>query len=387
MYETERNPQYRFVDTDPNTIMAEFVAEYEERFGKAVQPASSEQLLIAWMVEREVQHRVLLNHVANQNIPSRASGENLDALAELYYIDKRTEETPASCTVRFELTTALDHQVLIPAGTRVTDTSRTLYWETQEDIYIKAGETSVEALVVCQTAGTQGNGWQPGQLSELVDVYEFYKSVTNTTESDGGAHRMTDEELYNEMVLSMFALSTAGPQKSYIYHAKKVSTEIEDVIATTPVPGEVSLFVLMKDGEPAGDEIKRQVLEACSADNVRPMTDVVKMADPEEIEYNIKLKYYIPRGATQPSAEIEKAVEAKVDEFVKWQGGRLGRDINPSELIKKIMETGVKRVDIEEPVYRELYNGNASGEHEYNRAPELARLKDREVQNGGFEDE
>lgn len=387
MYETERNPQYRFVSTDPDAIMAEFVAEYEDRFGKAVQPASSEQLLIAWMVEREVQHRVLLNYVANQNIPSRASGENLDALAELYYIDKRSEETPASCTVRFELTTALDHQVLIPGGTRVTDTSRTLYWETQEDVYIRAGSMSVEALVVCQTPGTQGNGWKPGQLSELVDIYEFYKSVTNITESDGGAHRMTDEELYNEMVLSMYALSTAGPQKGYVYHAKKVSTEIEDVVATTPSPGVVNIFCLMKDGEPAGEEIKRQVLEACSADNVRPMTDKVEMADPKEIEYNINLTYYIPRTATQPSSEIEKAVTEKVDEFVKWQGGRLGRDINPSELIKRIMETGVKRVHVEEPVYKVLYNGNASGEDEYGKPPELAKLKDRTVLNGGFEDE
>lgn len=387
MYEATRNPQYRFIDTNPDTIMAEFVAEYETRFGKAVQPASPEQQIIAWMVEREVQHRVLLNYVANQNIPSRADGENLDGLAELYYINRRTEETRASCTVRFELTAPLDHQVLIPAGTRVTDTSRALYWATQEDIYIPTGSTSAEALVVCEAAGTQGNGWKPGQLNQLVDVYEFYKSVVNTTESDGGAHRMTDEELYNEMVLSMYALSTAGPRKGYVYHAMKVSTEIEDVIATTPSPGEVNIYVLMKDGKPAGEEIKRKVLEACSADNVRPMTDLVKMADPKEIEYNINLTYYIPRDTTQSSAEIEKAVQGKVDEYVKWQRGRMGRDINPSKLTDMIMEAGVKRVELQEPAYTVLYNGNTTGQEKEVKPPELAKLGTKTVNNGGFEDE
>ena len=55
----------------------------EEITGRSVLPADLEKLYIQWVKAAILQERVLNNYTGNQNIPSRAEGENLDALAEL----------------------------------------------------------------------------------------------------------------------------------------------------------------------------------------------------------------------------------------------------------------------------------------------------------------
>ena len=73
-----RASEHRFIPTEPEDVIIWLTSAYEEIFGVTVQPASPEQLLIRWMAEAIVLERVLTNYAANQNIPSRAVGKNLD---------------------------------------------------------------------------------------------------------------------------------------------------------------------------------------------------------------------------------------------------------------------------------------------------------------------
>lgn len=41
---------------------------------------------------------------------------------------------------------------------------------------------------------------------------------------------------------------------------------------------------------------------------------------------------------------------------VEWQKEKLGRDINPSQLMKNIIEAGAKRAEITEPVFTKVEN-------------------------------
>ena len=141
--------------------------------------------------------------------------------------------------------------------------------------------------------------------------------------------------------------------------------------------------------------MKKTVFEACSGEKVRAFTDRVHMGDPEAVPYNIDFTYYVPRDTTISSAEIQKAVEQAAAEFVKWQCGKLGRDINPSKLYHMLMETGVKRVDMREPSFVELRDGklpllldpDAPG-HEYSKTvPQIAKIQNIHILNGGYEDE
>ncbi len=376
-----RNTEHQFIPTDTGEVTALLTALYEQITKSAVHPASPERLFIQYMANIIIQERVLSNYAANQNVPSRAAGENLDALAELTHIQGRPEAKPAVCKVRFSISEAQETAILIPGGTRVTDARNALTWETEADAYIPIGETTAELPVRCQTAGTIGNGYAAGQINTLVDVYDYYSECISTTESDGGSNVPDDDEYYELMRSSMDAFSCAGARGGYIYWAKQVSTEIIDVIANSPTPGVVKLYVLMNGGELAGSEIKGKVLAACSADEVRPLTDQVFVEDAEIVRYNIDFTYYIQTGSPASAADIAAAVQMAVDEFNVWQCSKLGRDINPSRLINLLMQAGVKRVELNAPAFTVLQDGGSK------TVPQVASFGTATIVNGGYEDE
>ena len=207
-----RNTEHQFIPTDTDSIISIAVAMYEALTGTVVHPASPEMQFIRWVCNIIIQERVLNNYTGNQNVPSRAEGENLDALAELTYLRERPDSKAATCKMLFSISEAQDTAILIPAGTRITDANGTLTWETIEDIYVPIGETSVETQARCQTVGVAGNGYAAGQINALVDVYDYYSECKNVTASEGGADRATDDEYYELMRASMDAFSCAGGQ-------------------------------------------------------------------------------------------------------------------------------------------------------------------------------
>ena len=374
-----RNAEYQFIPTDTREIETQLVAMYETITKTTVHPSSPERLFIQWMANILIQERVLTNYTANQNIPSRAEGDNLDALAEMFYEQDRPEAKAAVCTMRFQISEAQETAILIRSGTRIQGGELT--WETTEDHYIPIGETSIDVPVRCQTTGVIGNGYAAGQIKQLVDIYDYYSECANITVSGGGADRATDEEFYELMRLSMDGYSSAGARGSYAYFAKKDNTEIGDVAGGSPVPGEIKLYVLMKDGTLAGEEVKREVLERCSADEVRPLADFVSVEDAEPVNYDIDFTYYIQTGTAKSAEAVAADVQAAVTEYISWQCAKLGRDINPSELYRRLMATGIKRVELASPAFTVLRDGRER------TAPQVAVIGTVTVTNGGYEDE
>lgn len=379
---SRRSPPHEFVNTDPEAIEMALISLYEEITGDTVMPSSPIRLFISWETDVLVQILAMINHAANQNIPSQAVGINLDALGELFFGKRRPQAVPAAVTIRFTISQAQQTAVLIPRGTRISVSGDDIVFATESDAYVPIGATTVDVHAVCQTAGEAGNGYLPGQVNELVDPFPYYQSCTNTTTSDGGADAADDDEYYALMVASQDAYSTAGAIGSYKYWAKSVSTNISDVIVTSPTAGEVKLYVLMNDGTIASPEVKAAVLAACNADEVRPLTDHVEVLDPAQATYNITLTYYVSRTATQSAAEVQAAVDAAVERYQAWQSAKLGRDINPSVLIGMLMEVdGVKRVALTAPTFTVLSDGSDSS------TPELAKAGTVSVTNGGYEDD
>ena len=387
---------YKFIETDAGDLTDRLIAAYETICGVKVYPASPERLFIAWVEAAILDERVLTNWTGNQNIPSRADGANLDALSELFYTQKRPEAKSAECTVRFRITAPQTSAILIPAGTRVTGTTPKLIWETKEDVTIPAASLYADGSVFCQTPGSAANGIMPGKIDTAVDLWDYIDGCENITITDGGTDAATDAEFYELMRQSMEAFSVAGPSGAYKYHAMQVSTELKDVIAVNPKKddagqqidgaGLVEIYALGPDGEPASETMKAAILEACSADEVRPLTDHVSVKDPIPAEYSIDLTYYLPRTSPQGGAAIVSAVNETVEAFKVWQSEKLGRDINPSVLIGMLMDCGIKRCVVRSPSFRVLSDGSFMDVTEY-RKPEYAVCTSVTVLNGGVEDE
>jgi len=259
---------YKFVDTNSDAILSSLISEYEHLTARTLNPADPERLFISWLASILVQERVSQNFVGNQNIPSRAVGENLDFLGELIFNVKRMPAQSAKCTVRFRITEAQTTSILIPSGTRVTDSNNTLTWKTTTDSLIPIGETAIAIMVQCEKTGVVGNGYAPGQINTLIDVDNilYFESCQNIDISSGGCEQASDEEYFELMKAGMDAYSVAGPSGAYEYLAKSVSSDISDVKAVQPkkeVSATLSLFT--KDGEKhafiGGDQIKIDTLK------------------------------------------------------------------------------------------------------------------------------
>ena len=84
-------------------------------------------------------------------------------------------------------------------------------------------------------------------------------------------------------------------------------------------------------------------------ETIRPLCDHVTAIAPDEVEYAISLKYWIADSDQRSVSEIQSRIAAAVTDFQTWQR-KLGRDINPTELIARLREAGAKRVTLTAPV-------------------------------------
>src|SRR5699024_8821459 len=101
----------------------------------------------------------------------------------------------------------------------------------------------------------------------------------------------------------------------------------------------------------------------------------VTVSAPDPIDFNIDIKYYIPRPSANSGSIIAQEVDKAVEAYTKWQTENMGRDINPSYLISVIMATGANRVEVISPIFEEIQD------------KQVANLVTSKVINGGVEDE
>lgn len=342
-------PDIHFVDTDTNTVVNALIQSYEAFTGRTLYPADPARLFILWVADIIIQERVNIDFSARQNVPRYAEGEYLDSLAELFKDAYRLEPEKAKTTLRFTLSIPLEVATIVPAGTRVTVDGEIIF-QTLQALTIPAGDLFGDVEAECQTAGEIGNAFVPGQITQLIDIFPYFGSVENVSESDGGADEESDAAFYERMRESVETFSTAGPLGAYEYYAKSASALIVDVKATSPEPGEVDVRVLLSGGQLPGEEILKEVLDILNADKVRPLTDHVTVAAPETVPYDIDFTYWTQEGGAISDDKVAENIAAAVRTFKEWQGAKMGRDVNPSYLISLLMQAGAKRVKVRSPV-------------------------------------
>ena len=376
-------PDIDFVETDTETVVSNMIALYEQlqkdagRERYQVRPASPERLFISWMAAVVVQQRILINETAKMNVPRYAAKSvnesYLDSLAEIFKDTPRLPASPASANFRFYISEAQAQSTIIPAGTRISFDG-VIMFATSEPLEIKAGDTSGEVEAVCTQPGTVGNGLAPGQVKEVVDLFDHYQKAENITETSGGAEKEDNARYYERMRESVESFSTAGPVNGYIYWTKSVSPAVLDVAVTSPEACKVDVRVILRDGQEATEAVLGEIEEALNAADIRPLTDVVKVSAPDTVEFSVDATFYIGQPNAEGAAAIEKEVRAAVDGFVAWQTEKLGRDINPSQLIKLMMEAGAKRVEVRQPAFKSVAD------------IAVGKLTTKTVLNGGLED-
>lgn len=372
-------PDISFID---NTTIDDLDAMLKSSYKMAYKAATGQEpaltdtdvatIILQALVSPLYQIYQLADRNGKQDLLKYAYGSFLDNLALMKKITRNPAKA-ATTKFRFTLSAAQSGAVGIPLGTRITGDSG-FYFATDEYAEIPAGQLTVDVSATCQTTGSAANEIPVGALSTLVDPIAYIGSVANTGETGGGSDEESDDALTERIYEAPSAYSVAGPAKAYEYWAKQYRTDIDDVLVTSPQGNEVDIYCVLSGGKIPDADVLSGLQTFLSADDIRPLTDVVKCIAPSEVSYSIALTYYINTDSASKAATIQSAVNSAISDYLSWQR-KIGRDINPSELTRQIITAGAKRVEITSPAFQKI------------EATQIPACASQAVTYGGLEDD
>lgn len=375
--ELENIPDVSFIDdldiTDiQNQMVKDFEEKYEEITGESITLSKSDpyRIILNACSMQQIQALKFLDEMGKQNLLKYAETAFLDQIGAVRGI-KRLEGNAAVTTLRFLLYEVRSSATAIQEGTRVN--AGNFYFATEEYAEIPAGELYVDVLATCTEIGEGANGLMPGEVNALVDSVPWIDSVSNITETSGGADEEDDDNFSDRIYLAPASYSVAGPEDAYKYFVKEANADVADVSVTSPSGGVVDIRFILKGGELPACDLIEEVKEYVSAKDKRPLTDNVKVAAPNTVEYGIVAKYWIPETKKSIATSVQKKIDDAINEYIVWQNSKIGRDINPSELIFKMINAGAKRVEVQSPAYQDIGD------------TEIAQLSSMSVEYGGVE--
>lgn len=340
-------PDVTFVETDPQAIITEIITGYEQAAGYTLADGDPRRLFLLTIAYIIIQQRQKIDASGKNNLLYYAEDDYLDHLGLMRDTPRNAGEA-AVTTIRFTLSSTRPNNVGIPQGTRVT-ADNLIYWQTTQAATIVTGQLFVDVPVQALTIGELGNGISVGQINRLVDPIPYVQSVSNTEVTAGGKEKEDNESYRNRIYEAPAGFSIAGPESAYKFWAKSANASIIDVTAISPSPGVVEIRPLLENGEIPNQAILDQVEAAVNPKDKRPLTDQVQALAPNVVNYNINLTYFI-RVDDGPSASmIQSKVDQAVADYALWQKSKLGRDINPDELIYRIKAAGAKRAAVITP--------------------------------------
>lgn len=298
-------PDINFLEKDPEKIERDMLYYIKEKTGITLTNADPRRKFVQSLVLYVVQERNNLDYALKQNLLAYAEDEFLDHKGE-DVATPRLLESAAVTTMEFILEEGRVDALTIPKGTRFLVGN--IFFATDENVVVPVGQNLVQVKATCLETGEIGNGYLPGEITNLVDPIPWVKEVKNITVSSGGVEIEGDDPYAERIRIAPESFSVAGSELAYEYWAKTASQEISDVKVLNPEAGEVDIRVLLKNGELPSSEILDKVLEICSDKKIRPLTDKVSVSAPEQIPYNIDAVYWVLESKATVLTAIQREI-------------------------------------------------------------------------------
>jgi phage-related baseplate assembly protein len=318
-----------FFVRETSELVAKFKAKYEADTKKTLFDGQPEMFLIellAYVISvfgEGGQNAVLQNTVAwstGRHVEDR--GTNVSIF--------RLMPQAARTTLQFTLENAKATATTISTGFSVSSSG--VSFRTDKDLIIPAGSLSGEVIATASDFGSQFNGFAIGSINAAVDDLPVGVSVQNITPSAGGSEIEELERFRQRVANGLFLISKAGPKPGYRELAMGAHPDIVDVGVIRPEPGDIALYVLMRDGsEPP--EILNAVEAVFDPElPARPMGDDVFFHFAEAVLF----APVISAKTSQAVAGIENNIRAIVTAlFDEWRI-ETGVQVSASEIIKRI---------------------------------------------------
>lgn len=344
-------PEPNFIERDAEKITAEWIALYEEKTGKTLQPAQLERILIDVGAYRENLLRIKIQEVAKTNLLNYASIDVLEHLGELVGV-KKLDGKPAKTIFRFEIDDILDFDIFIKAGCEIETTDGEYIFKTDEDINLKAGNLSVDVNGTCTTTGAGANNYVINSVTNLLTPIDYISTVYNTHITYGGADEEDKESLRERIRLAPESYSNAGSKGAYKFHTLSAHQSVIDVEVMSSSAGVVDIYPLLNTGNP-NSEMIQLITDYLSSEKVRPLTDKVVVHSPQKVNFNINAILYLYIDADENS--VRQLVNEQLEKYKKELSSKLGKDIVPTQIIAILNSIyGVYKVELVTPAFQKL---------------------------------
>lgn len=220
------------------------------------------------------------------------------------------------------------------------------YWAMTADSTISDVVVTSEQQTLTRTLAVSGGKAFKGGSALLLDTLVVYAADGVVEAAEGEDYTAEyDDDLLTITLLPGGALASA--------------IEITIAVDTTNA-GVVRIIPICEGGTLPSEGIIKKVYEVCNADDIRPMTDTVKVEAPGVVSFDIELTYYTTAEDESACIETLESNGGAIDQYIEWQHGAIGRDINPDKLRAFILKpdgdgaVGAVRVSIVSPNLAEL---------------------------------
>lgn len=166
----------------------------------------------------------------------------------------------------------------------------------------------------------------------------------------------SDEDFRDRTALSVEAETKAGSAGAYLFHALSASAQVFKATIDSPAPTEVDIYLSGQiDGDVLDQENKtvgvdqsavNDVFTALTADDVRPITDLVRVHSATAKAFRINAIVYVKSGIS-PQLILEQCL-TRLRQYLR-SAYKPGQRIATSRMIGSLDVSGVDRIELIEP--------------------------------------
>lgn len=324
-----------YITYDPEAIWEEMMKTYIAEGGDVLYPGDEKEILLRAVLADIVQAFAGVDNALRMRTLRYAVGDYLDLLGEQRGCT-RIQASAATATVTIT-TNATGETDALEAGTTMTADGQVFYRLTEDFPITGVWETRTAEIEAVEP-GAAGNGLPADTEMTLSIPHPGVNSIIVTTAAGGGSEEEADDA-YRERIREYdYAKLTTGPERQYEAKARTVSSRIVDAKAVNEGAGKVGVYLLLGDRTGA-EAVLESVRETLSAENVRPMTDLVNVYEAANVPYTLNVEF-IYDGTTTARSALDEAVES----YRKWQDRTIGRAFDPYHLMALLYQAGATRV-------------------------------------------
>lgn len=327
--------ELHYLTYDPDEIYDTMTLNYVLAGGDILYPGDEKEMLLRAMQAIIVQVFAGVDNALRMQTLRYAVGDYLDVIGDLRGCG-RIEASAATAKVTIT-TNATGRAGVLPAGTAMTNDGIVFYLLV-DDLTLNGYQQTITVDVVADRVGNVGNGLEAGTELQLAVTNSGVNKIVAAGDASGGNER-EDDEAYRERIRTFgLASITTGPQQQYESVAESVSGQIIDARALNLGAGKVGIYLILANEEGKA-AIMQAVLDALSADDVRPLTDDVTVHQATDIAYKLDVQY-----RSDNSSATTAAIAQAVKDYQEWQDNTIGRPFNPDRLMAAIYQAGASRV-------------------------------------------